>query len=293
MKRLNLDYLNAFVAVIRHGGFSAAADRLGITQPAVSLQVRQLERSLGSTLVERVGRVAKATASGEELLKHAAHIDAAVTAATEAVGRRSASGTGRLRIGTGATACTFLLPPLLRDLRHAFPQLEITVATGNTADMVKAIEDNLLDVGLVTLPVSSRSLDIRPVLDDEFVLIAPAGMPLPRRITAAALASRPVLLFEPGGNTRRIADAWFARGGIQLEPVMSLGSVEAIKELVGVGLGCAILPAMAVRGLRAPGEIAVHSLHPRLHRTLATVVRRDKRLHAGLAHFLEAWNGMR
>jgi DNA-binding transcriptional LysR family regulator len=292
MKSLNLDYLKTFVAVVERGSFSAAADHLQLTQPAVSLQIRQLEKSLGTVLIERVGRVARATVAGEELLAHAAGIDAAVTSAMSAVSRHATEGKGRVRIGTGATACIFLLPPILTHLRQRFPNLEITVTTGNTAEIVKAVEDNLLDVGLVTMPVSSRSLYITPVMDDEFVLVAPAGMPLPTRITAAALSTRPVILFEPGGNTRRIADEWFARSGTKLRPVMSLGSVEATKAMVGVGLGCAILPELAVRNLAPGSRTVVRSLSPRLHRKLVAVVRRDKRLSGGLADILKSFRNL-
>jgi DNA-binding transcriptional LysR family regulator len=292
MKSLNLDYLKTFVAVVERGSFSAAADHLQLTQPAVSLQIRQLEKSLGTVLIERVGRVARATVAGEELLAHAAGIDAAVTSAMSAVSRHATEGKGRVRIGTGATACIFLLPPILTHLRQRFSNLEITVTTGNTAEIVKAVEDNLLDVGLVTMPVSSRSLYITPVMDDEFVLVAPAGMPLPTRITAAALSTRPVILFEPGGNTRRIADEWFARSGTKLRPVMSLGSVEATKAMVGVGLGCAILPELAVRNLAPGSRTVVRSLSPRLHRKLVAVVRRDKRLSGGLADILKSFRNL-
>ncbi|MBP0599535.1 LysR family transcriptional regulator [Herbaspirillum sp. LeCh32-8] len=283
MKNFNLDYLQTFVAVIRHGSFSAAAERLDLSQPAVSQQIRQLERSLGAPLVERTGRRARATAAGQELLGHAAQIEAAVDAAVAAVARRGGSAAGRVRLGTGATACIFLLPAVLKDLRKRFPALEITVSTGNTAEIIKAVEDNLLDVGLVTMPVAGRMFDITPVLDDEFVLLAPPGMALPAKVTAATLADLPVLLFEPGGNTRRIADDWFARAGVRLAPVMSLGSVEAIKELVAAGLGCAILPGMAVPQGKLKGGVTVRALSPRLHRRLAVVIRRDKRLHAGLS----------
>jgi DNA-binding transcriptional LysR family regulator len=292
MKRLNLDYLKTFVAVVERGSFSAAADHLQLTQPAVSLQIRQLERSLGAVLIERVGRVARATVAGEELLAHTTAIDAAVTSAMSAVSRHATYGMGRIRIGTGATACIYLLPPILTHLRQRFPNLEITVTTGNTAEIVKAVEDNLLDVGLVTMPVSSRSLYIAPVMDDEFVLVAPAGMPLPTRITAAALSTRPVIAFEPGGNTRRITDEWFARSGTKLTPVMSLGSVEATKAMVGVGLGCAILPELAVRNMAAGRRTVVRSLSPRLHRKLVAVVRRDKRLSEGLADILKSFRNL-
>ncbi|MCC8942050.1 LysR family transcriptional regulator [Bradyrhizobium sp. Arg68] len=282
MKNLNLAYLESFRVVIASGGFSAAAERLQLTQPAVSLQVRQLEKSLNATLIERVGRKARPTAAGSALLSHAEQINAAVTSAVDAVAQQTNGTAGRVRLGTGATACIFLLPPILRALRTTLPSLEITVTTGNTAEIAKAVEDNTIDIALVTLPVSGRSFEITPVMDDEFVLIAPRAMALPARITPAVLASKPVLLFEPGGNTRRTADEWLARGGV------SLGSVEAIKEMVRAGLGCAILPGMAVPAKATPRDLVVRSLSPKLHRRLAVVIRRDKRLDRGLRQTLAA-----
>lgn len=286
MRDLRLDQLDSFRQVIALGSFSAAAERLGLSQPAVSLQIRELERRLGTVLIERVGRRAQPTAAGTELLDHAGRIDAAVAAAQEAMARHATGAMGRVRIGTGATACIFLLPPVLRELRQRYPTLEITVSTGNSADIVNAIEDNQIDIGLVSLPAAGRSLQVTPLLDDEFVVIAPPGMELPLRLTPEALARLPVLLFEPGGITRRIADEWFARAGVTLKPVMSLGSVEAIKRLVGAGLGCAILPSMAVRD-ESEGLI-VRPLSPRVHRTLGLVLRKDKPLHRGLRETLKA-----
>jgi DNA-binding transcriptional LysR family regulator len=136
------------------------------------------------------------------------------------------------------------------------------------------------------MPVSGRMLDVTPILDDEFMVIAPRDMALPARVTAAVLAERPLLLFEPGANTRRIADEWFGRGGAAAKPIMSLGSVEAIKELVGAGLGCAILPSMALQ--RERRDLVVRSLTPKLTRRLALVMRRDKRLHRGLREAIRA-----
>jgi DNA-binding transcriptional LysR family regulator len=288
MKSLNLDYLQSFLIVIECGSFSAAAERLQLSQPAVSLQVRQLEKTLNATLIERVGRKARPTAAGVALLAHAQQVNAAVASAGDAVAHHNTGTAGRVRLGTGATACIFLLPPILRELRTELPALEITVTTGNTAEIVKAIEDNTIDIGLVTMPVSGRSFEITPVLNDEFVLIAPHDMPLPARITPAVLATKPVLLFEPGGNTRRIADEWLVRGGVSPKPLMSLGSVEAIKEMVRAGLGCAILPGMAVSARAKQQDLIVRSLSPKLHRRLAVVVRRDKRLDRGLRKTLSA-----
>jgi len=287
-KNLNLDYLQSFLVVIECGSFSAAAERLQLSQPAVSLQVRQLEKTLNATLIERVGRKARPTAAGVALLAHAQQINTAVASAVDAVAHQTSGTAGRVRLGTGATACIFLLPPILKELRTALPALEITVTTGNTAEIAKAIEDNTIDIGLVTMPVSGRNFEISPVLNDEFVLIAPRDMPLPARITPAVLSARPVLLFEPGGHTRRIADEWLARGGVSLKPLMSLGSVEAIKEWVRAGLGCAILPGMAVQSRANQRDMTVRPLSPKLHRRLAVVIRRDKRLDRGLRQTLSA-----
>ncbi len=288
MRTLNLNHLRTFVDVIELGSFSAAAERLNLSQPAVSLQIRQLEERMGVPLIERVGRKARPTAAGSELLEHAGRIDEVVAAAIDGMAKHVKGAMGRIRLGTGATACIFLLPPVLRDLRQRFPTLEITVSTGNTADIVRAVDENTIDIALVTLPASGRMLEVTPVLDDEFVVIAPPDMRLPACVTPSALAELPVLLFEPGGNTRRIADEWFARGGTALKPVMSLGSVEAIKELVGAGLGCAVLPRMAVRNDRDRGSLIIRSLSPKLHRTLAIVMRRDKPLYRGLREIVSA-----
>ena len=253
----------------------------------VSLQVRQLEKRVGTPLIERAGRVLRPTAAGAELMAHVGRIDAAVRDALEAVSRHADGVAGRVRLGTGATACIYLLPPVLRSLRQRFPGLEMTVSTGNTADIVQAVEENALDLGLVTLPARGRMLHALPLLDDPLVAIAPQGTGLPRRVGARELARHPVLLYEPGGQTRRLTDAWFARAGVALQPAMSLGSVQAIKELVAAGLGCAVLPRMAVRDEHG-GAVEVRPLSPPLRRTLAIVMRKDKRLHRGLRETLAA-----
>jgi DNA-binding transcriptional LysR family regulator len=270
----SLDHLIMFRSVIEQGSFSAAAQRAGLSQPAVSLQIQSLERQLGTKLIERIGRRATPTAAGTELLQCLGRIETAVSDMRDAMARFATAAAGRMRIGTGATACTFLLPPILRRIRAKFPEVEIVVTTGNTSDVVRAVEENRIDVGFVTLPAGGRMLEVRPLMRDEFVAIAPRGFPLPRRITPVSLANLPVLLFEPGGNTRRTADEWLAKAGSGLKPMMSLGSVEAIKALVGAGLGCAIVPHMAVQN--AGTSLTIRSLSPRLYRELAVVIRRDR-----------------
>lgn len=283
MTGLNLAHLRAFATVIEQGSFQGAASRLGRTQPAVSQQIRQLEKRVGVRLVERVGRRATPTAAGVALLDHARRIENAVDSALEAVAGYATGVRGRVRLGTGATACIHLLPPVLRDLRRRYPSLEIAVSTGNAADVLDAIDENRLDLGLVTLPAAGRSFAVTPLFDDPFVAIrAVDDVDAADAVTPEALRDLPIVLYEPGALTRRIVDTWFAQAGVVPRVVMELGSIEAIKEMVAAGLGCSILPSMTVRGKGRARGLVVRSPDPPLGRTLGLVVRRDKMLNAAL-----------
>jgi DNA-binding transcriptional LysR family regulator len=295
MRGLNLDHLRTFARVVELGSFSAAAERGGVTQPAVSLQIRQLERRFGLKLVERIGRRAGPTAAGLELLTHIRVIDAALAQAEQAMTAHASQVSGRIRLGTGATACTYLLPPVLAELRRRFPALDVVASTGNTADMLRALENNTLDMGLVTLPAPGRMFQVTTVMEDEFVAIFPASDPggIPAVVTPQTLALRPLVLFEPGARTRRLVDDWFEAAGVAAKPVMELGSTEAMKEIVAAGLGCAVLPKLAVSAAGQRDALVVRSLTPRLSRNLAIVLRRDKPLSHGLRHLQEALLALR
>jgi DNA-binding transcriptional LysR family regulator len=276
MRNLNLDQLEALREVVALGSFSAAAQRLNLTQPAISLQVKQLEARLGVRLVERIGKRALATAAGRDLLAHARRLfDEA--AAVSATARRHRGGVaGRIRIGAGATTCIYTLPAVLRELIVNYPDLEIVVTTGNSDEIVRSVEDNAIDLALVTMPVRGERLAVVPLVDEPLVAVLPPAAAAPARIGPLDFAGMPLILYERGGTTNRIIDAWFRRAGIAVKPVMELGSAEAIKRLVGVGLGRSILPEISVRAEAASGELAVRPLSPSLGRTLGLVHRRDK-----------------
>lgn len=278
MSELDLRQLGSFVDVAELGSFSAAADRAGLTQPAISLHIRQLERQLGVQLIERTGRRAHLTPAGQDLLVHARRIQEEVGLALDAIAPHRSGHSGRLRIGTGATACIHLLPPVLGGIRKDMPGVDITVQTGNTPEILRLLEDNAIDAAVVTLPASGRSIDSLPVWNDELVAVfASSETIMPGSATPALLAQRPLLLYK-GGNTRKLIDQWFAASGMTAAPVMELGSVEAIKQLVGAGLGVGILPRLALdRGESATG-LGATALSPPLERVLALVLRLDKHM---------------
>lgn len=292
MRDPSLRQLRTFLSVVETGGITTAAQALGLTQPAASQQLRELERAMGVRLLERVGGRAVPTAAGRALIEPARRARAAVEDARAVASAHRAGETGRVRLGTGATACIHLLPAVLATLNEAMPGLEVIVSTGNTPDMLRRVEDGELDVALVTLPAAlGRSLVATRIMPDPLLALVPEAM-LPagrQRLTPADLQALPLILYEAGANTRVIIDTWFRRAGLVPRTIMELASVEATKILVAGGRGCSVLPAMALRQ-PIPGT-AVRPLRPALIRTLAIILRREKVIDRGLSRFLSVLKG--
>jgi DNA-binding transcriptional LysR family regulator len=275
--------------IVRWGSFSRAADRLSLSQPAVSHHIRHLEEVVGLPLLERVGKRALPTRAGEVLLEHAGRAIAELEAGYQAVQRLRGAVAGRVRLGTGATASIYLLPTLLRRLRVRYPELELVVVTGNAPEIVGKVVAHELDLAIASLPVSRRHLAVAPFFDDALVTIAAPEGRWPRQpLTPSALAAHPLIVYESGGTIRRIIDAWFRRGGAVPRIAMELGNVEAIKKLVGAGLGIAITSGITVRAEGRAGRLHVMPLRPPLVRSLGVVRRRDKPLGPALTTVLAA-----
>ena len=287
---VTLVHLRTLQTVVDHGSFSRAAEELRLSQPAVSLHVRQLEERAGLRLLERVGKRAFATRAGEILLEHAGRALLELEAARQALERLRGIVAGRLRLGTGATASIYLLPTLLKRLRARYPALELVVVTGNAAEIAGAVATNRLDVGIVTLPVTGRALAVSPLCVDPLLAIAPPTREWRgrRSITARELARHPLILYERGGTIRRVIDAWFRRNHASPRVAMELGNAEAIKKLVEAGLGLSLGSAMAVRSEVRAGALVAMRLEPALSRRLGVVIRRDKPRSPALAVLLSA-----
>ncbi len=274
----NLTHVRTLQAVVGHGSFSRAAETLHLSQPAVSLHIRQLEDRAGHRLLERVGKRAFPTKAGEVLLEHAARALGELEAARQALERLRGVVAGRIRVGTGATASTYLLPPMLRRLQSRYPSLDLVVVTGNSAEIVAAVAANHLDLGIVTLPVSARSLAVSPLCIDPLVAIAAPGHAWRKRqvVMAPDLARHPLILYERGGTIRRVIDEWFRRARVMPRVAMELGNGEAIKKLVEAGLGLSITSSMSIKAEARSGALMAMPLEPTLSRRLGIVSRRDK-----------------
>jgi len=292
MRTPTLRQLHSFVAAVETGSLSAAARTLGITQPAASQQVKELERALATRLLQRGAGPLHPTAAGEAVLTQARKVQAAVDDLRAAAAKFQGGDMGRVRLGTGATACIHLLPPLLTRMKQRMPGLEIIIATGNTPDMLGRVLTGGLDLALVTLAGRlDRALEARRLIAEPLVAYAPETLlPAAASLTPAMLAALPLILYESGGATRGVVDAWFRRAGLAPRPIMELGSVEAIKVLAESGLGATILPRTALPppGAAMPEGMASRPLRPAATRTLAVVLRRDKLRDRGLRICLDA-----
>jgi DNA-binding transcriptional LysR family regulator len=291
MQKPSLIQLETLAEVAESGSFLAAARKLGLTQPAVSLRIHELEQALGLRLIERVGRRAQPTTAGATLLGYAKQIDATLAEALRSLARHSGSVVGKVRLGTGATACIYLLPPVLRALKSRYPSLEIAVRTGNSGEILAALAQNEIDVAVVTLPAPGRSFEVKVLIEDEMVAAFPADDAPPYKLTPAFFARQPmILLYEPAGNSRRVIDQWFRAGGELAKPAMELGNIEAIKKMVGAGLGSSIIPKLAA-GPEGEG-LVIGSLHPKLYRRIGMVLRRDKVPDKALKAVIKALSGL-
>ncbi|MCA9834858.1 MAG: LysR family transcriptional regulator [Thermomicrobiales bacterium] len=276
MEITNLTPLRIFTDVIATGSFTAAAEIHGVTQPAVSFHVRQLEQSVGTTLIAREGKRAIATAAGVELLHHIARIEHEVQATIRDMAQFTAQESTQLRIGTGSTACATLLPGVLRLVRRSLPRTHLAVVTGTSPEITRKLVANDLDIGVITLPVRDRALISTPLFDDEIVLLAPATMMLLDEITPQSLQDHPSVMFESAHITRGLIADWFADAGLTFYPAMTVANLEALRELVALGMGYAILSRLALPQGTLSGDLVVRSLSPRLSRTIGLVTRRNQ-----------------
>lgn len=276
MRNLNLDQLQALTRVVQLGSFSAAARALNLTQPAISLQVRELEQRLGVRLVERLGKKAYPTPAGKDLIERGQRIQREADEAVQAMRAHREGRLGRVRICANDIFCSYLLPRAIQAFRAKLPDAEILVSISSTSTALQEVASNRFDLAVVTLPVSDRDLVVTPLLREPIVaILPPAAADAPREITATELARRPLILDLPSARYARLVRSWFAESGVDPRPVMETSAYESVKQLVLAGLAASVLPQVAVES--APyRNLVVRPLKPRLAWELAIIMRRDK-----------------
>jgi DNA-binding transcriptional LysR family regulator len=289
MRGLNPDHLRALSEVVAQGSFTRAARRLNLAQPTVSLQIRELEARLGVRLVDRLGKRAFATAAGRELLEHAQRIVQDTDRMLAAMRRHRDGWLGQVRIGSSTSALIYLLPPVLARLRRQHPDIELVVTSGTTTGVVERLLRNEIDLGIVSLPVAERLIDLVPLRDEEMVAIfAEHTANLPDRITPQDLLQHTLILEYARAHVRALTMSWLAGDGAEVRPAMELDNLEAVRRMVAAGLGASVVPRSVVSEGHDGANVVARPLEPALYRTLALAQRRDKPSDIALAHVREA-----
>lgn len=287
----SLERLRALREVARLGSFSAAAKALSLTQPAVSNHIRLLEQQLGTKLLERIGKTARPTREGETLIVASARAFGEIDRAMDEIARANASVSGPLVLATGATATTYLLPPVMADLRRRHPGIDLRVITGNTLDMIPGLLDGSVDLGLLTAPVRDRHLRSRFFFRDRLVCIAPPGeAPTAKAIRPRDLEGRQLFLFDRAGSIRRAVDAWLDAADRKRIRIGDIGSAEALTAFVRAGLGWSIVSEITARDAAAAGRIDLRLLSPPLFRDLVLVWRADRATRPVIAAALDVFS---
>lgn len=243
--------LTVFRKVAEQLSFRKAAEELFLTQPAVSLQIKALEEELGVLLFDRSGSQVKLTATGATLLKYAEQSNSLLREAKLQISLSSGTHDGALTLGASTTIAQYVLPRLLSEFCTAHPKVHPRLVSGNTEQIVADVDEEKIALGFIEGPPRNRDLTIVPFLEDELVLLAPAGHEWAERaeIEPAELVSAPLILRERGSGTRQIVELALERHHIRrssLNVVMELDSVEAIKSAVEAGFGVGFASRWAI-----------------------------------------------
>lgn len=273
--------LRAFSALARTGSFTQTARELHLTQSAVSHSMKALERDVGCRLLHRLGKKIALTQAGEQLLHHATKILQEMEGARESLSHLGKWGRGRLRLGVSTTACQHILPPVLREFKESFIEHAISIEPGDTPELVVSLLRHKIDLALTLEPEHEPQLDFHPLFTDELQFIVGAMHPWATagRVQREEIPRQNYILYQKRSLTFRLIEDYFRHEDMVLNTIIELGTMEAIKELVKLGLGVSILaPWIARKEIEEHSVVALPLGRRKLQRRWGILHQRGKRL---------------
>jgi DNA-binding transcriptional LysR family regulator len=254
---MDLRQLEIIRAIAETGSFTAAGDKLHVSQSAISRQVLLLEDELGEPVFHRIGRRIRITPAGESLLQLSHRVFRDLQDTVAAISDTRESLRGSVGLVGGMTVCLYVFPALLAEVRRIHPNLDMRVTVGSTQRSIEMLRSGAGDLGLLTLPIDAADLVEVPLLEEELLLATYPTHPLSarKRIVPADLEKQPFVLFEAGSITRRLVESFFARERIAPPVIMETENVEIIKAMVRSGLGISIIPWQAAAADVASGRL--------------------------------------
>ena len=257
--------VRAFCVLARTGSFTQTARELHLTQSGISHSMKALEADVGCRLLDRMGKRVLLTQAGEQLLQHATKILQEMENAREALQHLGKWGRGRLRLGASTTACQHIIPAVLREFKESFPEHTITIEPGDTPELVAALLRHRIDLALSLEPSSEPQLEFHPLFTDDLQFVVGASHPWAQagRVERSEIPRQNYILYHKHSVTFRLIEEYFRREQMTLNTVIEMGSMEATKELVKLGIGVSILAPWIARREIDDGSLLPLPLGPR------------------------------
>ena len=254
---LDTRQIRAFATLARRGSFTMAARELHLSQSAVSHSMKALETDLGCRLFDRMSKKVLLTQAGEQLLQHADKILLEMSAARESIQQLNKWGHGRLRVGASTTACQYILPEVLNEFKKSYPQAMIHVEPGDTREALELLRTSQIDLAISLEPKRDDDFDFVPLFTDEmyFVMAPSHQWAQAGRVVREEISRQHYVLYNKNSFTFELVEEYFRGEDMVLNMVMEFGSMEAIKELVKLGLGVSILAPWIARKELETGEL--------------------------------------
>lgn len=255
----NLRLIRVFLAIAHRGNITQAAADLGVSQPAVSRSVRELERQTRATLLERTPSGVRLTEAGQALLAHARNIFAEARAAEEDLEALAGLTQGTLRVGGSPTIATYLLPPILQAFHSQYPGVELRLTSAPSRAIARLLAEREIDVALVETPVEDPRLRADLWAEDQLVVVVAPAQPLAGRspVPPTALVHELLVTREPGSGTYNTVMAALRGVGVVPKRRLEVDTAEAIIQLVASGLGFAVVSRHAAADAIALGRLEV------------------------------------
>jgi DNA-binding transcriptional LysR family regulator len=279
---LTLRQLKVFEAVARHLNYTRAAQELHLTQPAVSMQIKQLEVSLGVALFEQLGKRIHLTEAGQEVLVYARSVTQQLDELEGVLNRLKGLSGGRLRISVATTA-NYFIPTLLGAFSRRYPDVTVTLDVTNRETLLRQLSENTVDLVIMGQPPVEADVEAEAFMDNPLVVVAPPDHTLAgkKKIPLARLQEETFLVREPGSGTRIAMERFFNERGMKLRTGMEVGSNEAIKQSVQAGLGLGLLSRATIEQELALKRLVVLNIEDfPIMRHWYVVHRQGKRLSA-------------
>jgi DNA-binding transcriptional LysR family regulator len=274
---VNLHNLRVFLAVSQRLSITDAASDLHLTQPAVSLQVRALEKEVGLLLLERGGRKLRLTQAGELLQRSAVSILHTKDEAERGIAELRDAHKGKLILGTNTTGGMYLLPRIVRAFRQDHPDTEILMHIGSTVELSEKVLQNVVDMGFVGGPTEDRRYGVEPVCIDHLALIVSPSHPLARQrqLQAKDLENWPCIMAGRTSRTRQFVERKLRQAGVTLKIAMELPGTEEVKKAVEANVGFAFVSGFSVDP--RPKDLRIRDFKgPELSRHMEIIYRRQK-----------------